>query len=187
MATFSSNIFYAYSGSVLGADLGLADTNLLNQLSARQSGMIEQTGAAANGSLSSADTGNSPFIDASGNEETFTYLGSGHIALIGFLGLQLGSVPAAAFQTASGQVYLVLPEGPPNFLGLNLSSLTSHRPESAGWLNLYGKARAGSVGEPDEGQHHRNLYQNAHDCNQCCTRVQSKKANCNGHSEFEEI
>ena len=84
MATFSSKIFYPYSGSFFGADLGLADTNLLNQLSAPQSSMIEQTGAAANGSLSSADTGNSLFIDGAGNEETFTYLGSGHIGLFGF-------------------------------------------------------------------------------------------------------
>lgn len=124
MATYTDNVFYLYTGSLVSADLGLASTSLLNSLDGPQTGSIEQTGVAANGSLSALDDSLSVFTDANGQETTFTYLGSGQVALFGLLGLNVGSVDAAAFWTSAGEIFFILPDGPPNLLGLNLSFLT---------------------------------------------------------------
>lgn len=82
-----------------------------------------------NGTLSQADDGLATFQRLSNAEVPLDYVGSGTMSLanIGLFGMtlvNLAPVPVAAFR-AEGKIWLLLPEGFPNLLGLNLSSLSA--------------------------------------------------------------
>lgn len=81
------------------------------------------------GTLSQTDDGVATFQRLTGSQVPLDYVGAGTMSLasIGLFGVTLVSlapVPVAVLQ-AEGKLWLILPEGFPSLLGLNLSSLSA--------------------------------------------------------------
>lgn len=103
----------------------LLGTSLLNAFGPETVARITD----ADGTLSQADDGLATFQRMTGSEVPLDYVGAGTMSLasIGLFGVTLVSfapVPVAVFQ-AEGKIWLLLPEGFPTLLGLNLSSLSA--------------------------------------------------------------
>ena len=99
--------------------------SVLNAFGSPQTGTLFD----GDGVLSQTDDGVSTFSLAGGPASTIDYLGSGTVSLasLSLFGIPLVSlspVPVVAF-ASQGSIWLMLPQGFPNLLGLNLSSLTA--------------------------------------------------------------
>ena len=112
---------WQYKGSMAQ----LLGAGLLNAFGPQQSGVIND----ADGQLTQSDDSISQFTLGTGLPTSIDYIGAGTMSLasLNFLGIPLvtlSPVPAAAFQS-DGKIWLLLPNGFPNLLGLNLSSLSA--------------------------------------------------------------
>ena len=108
---------YLYNGTVASLYAGsLVSISLLNSTSSALPGQFVDN----NGQLSPADDGLTTFSLNGGPAQAIDYLGSGTVATIGFLGIQIGSKPVAAFAIGA-QIYLYAPQGLPLLSALSMS------------------------------------------------------------------
>ena len=135
---------YAYSGTVASLYAGgLLSIGLLNGTSASDPGTFVDN----NGQLSQSDDGLTTFSLNGGAAQPIDYLGSGTVATVGFLGIQLGSKPVAVF-SVGGQIYLYAPQGLPLLSALSMSF--SIDPDAT--FNLPSPGADGTVHGLDTGQ-----------------------------------
>ena len=115
----STQTVFEYNGSLLSLTAGsLLNTNILSG----GSGPLQAEIRDNDGFLSQGDDGVSSLTLANGDvvEGAIDYIGSGTMATIGLLGIQLDSRPVAAF-SVDGQIYLIAPNGFPLLSGLSIA------------------------------------------------------------------
>ncbi|MEI4488511.1 Hint domain-containing protein [Frigidibacter sp. MR17.14] len=107
---------YAYSGTLASLNLGgLANTNVLNNISGPISGTITDD----DGSLDSGDSGQSSGVFGA-TSGTIQYYGAGTVSMVTALGVKIDPHPVTVF-TIGSQVYLMLPTGAPLLSGVSVS------------------------------------------------------------------
>lgn len=115
MATFTSNQFYAYNGSVLNLYSGLLNTSLLNGGSSVGTATLQDP----NGFLSQTDDTGATFT-LNGTTGPVEFLGTGTVSTLSLLGIKLDPRPVAAF-SVNGQIYLYAPQGLPLLSGVSIA------------------------------------------------------------------
>ncbi|WP_126976388.1 Hint domain-containing protein [Frigidibacter oleivorans] len=111
------NSLYLYHGSLLSLTSGdLVGMSVINGMT----GPLQGTVTATDGQLSQADDGVASLSIGGGAAQPLDYIGSGTVATLSLIGIELDARPVSAF-SAGGHIYLYAPSGLPLLSGLSVT------------------------------------------------------------------